>query len=159
MSAKNLAVLFGALALSACGSSSGTGTPDSGNGVVIDCTKDARISQYSPPISVTSSSGALDFILVSSNPGPPANGTNSWSMRITNTAGVNQPNLTVGVVPFMPDMGHGTSIVPSMTMNADGTYTVTPLYLFMAGIWRVTFSTPPSAAQPDTANIFFCIEG
>ena len=33
------------------------------------------------------------------------------------------------------------------------------IYLFMAGVWRVTFSTPPQAAQPDTANFFFCVEG
>jgi hypothetical protein len=80
-------------------------------------------------------------------------------MRITNTAGVNQANVAATVLPFMPDMGHGTSITPSMTANADGTYTVQPLYLFMAGVWSVTFTTVPASGPSDSAVFFFCVEG
>ncbi len=60
----------------------------------------------------------------------------------------------------MPDMGHGTSIVPSMTANSDGTYTVQPLYLFMAGVWSITFTTVPASGPGDSAVFFFfCVEG
>ena len=58
----------------------------------------------------------------------------------------------------MPDMGHGTSIVPSMTSNGDGTYAVQPLYLFMAGVWSITFTRPASGIS-DSAAFFFCVEG
>lgn len=153
-----LTVVVAAVSLSACGSSTTT-TPDAGNGVVIDCTHDSRVLQYAPNVSVTSANGALDFILVDSTPAPPARGTNVWSMRITNTSGANQPNMPVNVLPFMPDHGHGTSITASMTANADGTYTVQPLYLFMAGVWRVTFTTMPASGPSDTADFFFCVEG
>ena len=104
-------------------------------------------------------SGALDFVLLNANPGPPGIGTNVWTMKITTDAGVNQPNMAVGVVPFMPDMGHGTSVTASMNSNPDGTYTVKRLYLFMAGVWRVTFTTMPASGASDSADIFFCIEG
>ena len=158
MSAKTVASLCCAVSLAGC--SSAVLTPaDAGNNVVIDCTKDPRVLQYAPNLSVKSASGALDFILLNSNPAPPAAETNVWSMKITNSTGASQPNVTATVVPFMPDMGHGTSIVPSMTSNGDGTYTVQPLYLFMAGVWTITFTTVPASGPSDSAVFFFCVEG
>jgi YtkA-like len=148
-----------AFSLAACGSSSPLTTTDSGTGDVIDCSTDPRVSQYAPNLTAKSQSGALTYILLSSDPAPPAAENNTWSMKITNDAGVAQPNVTATVVPFMPDMGHGTSIVPSMTSNGDGTYSVTPLYLFMAGIWSITFTTTPASGPTDSAAFFFCIEG
>jgi hypothetical protein len=159
MVAKIMSKLFCAFSLAACGSSAVLTPTDAGNNQVIDCTKDPRVATYAPNLSVTSASGALDFILLSSNPAPPASETNVWLMRITNTSGVNQPDLVANVLPFMPDMGHGTSIVPSMTPNTDGTYTVQPLYLFMAGVWSITFTTVPASGPSDSAVFFFCVEG
>ena len=158
MSAKPLASFFCAVSLAACGSSTVTPPADAGN-VVIDCTKDPRVAQYAPNLTVTSASGALDFILLNSNPAPPAAETNVWSIKITSSSGVSQPNITATVLPFMPDMGHGTSIVPSMTSNGDGTYAVQPLYLFMAGVWTITFTTVPASGPSDSAVFFFCVEG
>ncbi len=158
MHRKTLLVMVGAFCLAACGSSPTGLTPvDAGN--FIDCTHDPRVSQYAPNLTVKSTSGALNFVLLSSNPAPPAAETNVWSMRITNGTGVNQANVVANVLPFMPDMGHGTSITPSMSANSDGTYTVQPLYLFMAGIWSITFTTVPASGPSDSAVFFFCVEG
>jgi hypothetical protein len=160
MNPKAMVSLACAISLVACGSSTGGPTPvDGGSGTVIDCSTDPRVSQYAPNLSVNSASGALDFILLSSTPAPPAAENNVWSIRITNDAGVSQPDVTATVLPFMPDMGHGTSIVPSMTSNGDGTYAVQPLYLFMAGIWSITFTTTPASGPSDSAAFFFCVEG
>jgi hypothetical protein len=162
MLAKTLLPLSCAFFLAACGSSTNPppkDTADAGDAGFIDCTHDPRVAQYAPNMSVTSASGALDFILVDSNPAPPASETNVWTMRITNSAGVSQPGVAATVLPFMPDMGHGTSITPSMAANADGTYTVQPLYLFMAGVWTVTFTTVPASGPSDSAVFFFCVEG
>ncbi len=157
---KKLSLVFCAVSCAACGTSPGSSlTPDAGDAVVIDCAKDSRILTYAPNISVKSATGALNFSLIDSNPAPPASGTNVWSMRITNTSGVSQLNVAADVVPFMPDMGHGTSVTPEMTANADGTYTVQPLYLFMAGVWTVTFTTVLQSGQSDSAVFYFCIEG
>jgi hypothetical protein len=150
-----------ALCLAAC-SSSPTTPPDNDagdSGVLIDCTNDPRVLQYAPNISVKSASGNLDFILMSSDPAPPASETNVWAMKITDGSGVPQTNVVATVLPFMPDMGHGTSIVPSMTSNGDGTYSVQPLYLFMAGVWSITFTTVPASGPSDSAVFFFCVEG
>jgi hypothetical protein len=160
MSAKPMFPLFAALSLAACGSSSQPNnvvTPPTDAGF-IDCTNDPRVSQYAPNLSVKSATGDLVYILLSSTPAPPAAETNVFSIKITDGSGVAQPNITgTTVVPFMPDMGHGTSIVPSMTSNGDGTYSVQPLYLFMAGIWSITFT--PASNINDTAAFFFCVEG
>jgi hypothetical protein len=146
-----LAAFFGA-----CGSSTAT-TPDAG--VLISCQNDPRAQTYAPNLTVTSDNASLKFVLVQSNPAPPSRGTDEWTLRITNPSGTALDNLAVTVVPFMPDHGHGTSVNATVTANADGTYTANPLYLFMPGVWRITFTTTPPGGASDTAEFFFCIAG
>jgi hypothetical protein len=142
-----------------CGSSSGGNptnqTPDAGD--LITCQNDPRVMTYAPGISVTSTSGSRKYVLLSADPAPPARGTDTWSLRITDAAGQVQSGLSVSVLPFMPDHGHGTSVSASVTANQDGTYTVAPLYFFMPGVWRITFWIPPN--QSDVGEFFFCIPG
>ena len=64
----------------------------------------------------------------------------------------------------MPDHGHGTPVTPVISFDAaTGEYTVTPLYLFMAGVWRIQFEAyadeADGAVPLDRARLFFCIEG
>jgi hypothetical protein len=141
------------VAAAACGGSS------SDSGDVINCQNDSRVTAYAPNMSVTSASGAMKFILVSSNPAPPARGTDTWSMRVTDGGGQGLANLNLSVVPFMPDHGHGTTVTPQVTSAGGGNYTVSSLYLFMAGVWRVTFTNTPASGPADTAVFYFCIPG
>ncbi len=146
-----------ALALG-CGSSSegpGNTTPDAGD--LITCQNDPRAMTYASGLSVTSTSGTRKYVLLSANPAPPARGTDTWSIKITDAGGTAQPGLTVGVLPFMPDHGHGTSVNASVTANQDGTYTVAPLYFFMPGVWRITFWI--GSNQADVGEFFFCVPG
>jgi len=142
-----------------CGSSGGTGggpqTPDAGD--LITCQNDPRVMTYAPGLSVTSTSGTRKYVLLSADPNPPARGTDTWSIKITDAAGTSQIGLSVGVLPFMPDHGHGSSVNASVTANSDGTYTVTPLYFFMAGVWRTTFWI--GSNQADVGEFFFCVPG
>jgi YtkA-like len=141
-----------------CGSSSGgpgNTTPDAGD--LITCQNDPRAMTYASGLSVTSTSGTRKYVLLSANPAPPARGTDTWSIKITDAGGTAQPGLTVGVLPFMPDHGHGTSVNASVTANQDGTYTVAPLYFFMPGVWRITFWI--GSNQADVGEFFFCVPG
>jgi hypothetical protein len=79
-------------------------------------------------------------------------------MRVTDMSGQGLSNLSLSVVPFMPDHGHGTT-VPTVTNNGGGSYTVTPIYFFMAGVWRVTFTSTPASGSADNAVFYFCIPG
>jgi len=143
-----------------CGSSSGqnsqTGGPDAND--VITCQNDPRVATYAPGLTVTSTSGAHKFVLLSSDPAPPARGTDTWKIRITDGQGNALSGLAASVVPFMPDHGHGSSVNATVTANSDGTYTVAPLYFFMPGVWRVEFSVPPNQLS-DVGDFFFCVPG
>jgi len=146
------ALIIAAL-LAACGK--GSDTPaDAGD--VIDCSTDSRVMTYQPGMSIASNNKTLTFTLVQSNPGPPAKGNDTWTIKVTDASSQPQPSLNLSVLPFMPDHGHGTSVNASITNNHDGTYTVTPLYFFMPGVWRITFT---SASPADSAVFFFCVPG
>jgi hypothetical protein len=140
--------------VASCGSNSSN--PDGG---VISCQDDARVATYRPNLTVSSVSRAMSFTLVQANPAPPAVGTNTWTLQVADSSGRVIPNLSLSVDPFMPDHGHGTSVRASVTPNPDGSYTVAPLYFFMPGVWRITFSTTPDAGQTDSAVFFFCVPG
>ena len=141
-----------------CGSSGGNPTPSTPDaGDLITCQNDPRAMTYAPGLSVTSTSGTRKYVLLTADPAPPARGTDTWSIKITDTGGTAQPGLTVGVLPFMPDHGHGTSVNATVTANADGTYTVAPLYFFMPGVWRITFWI--GSNQADVGQFFFCVPG
>jgi hypothetical protein len=150
--APSRASLLAAGLLAACGSSSSN--PDAGD--VVNCQTDARVSTYTPNMSVKSSSGAMTFTLVQSTPAPPGRGNDTWTIHVTDASGQPLPNLSVSVLPFMPDHGHGTSVNASVTANGGGDYTVTPLYFFMPGVWRIRFT---SAGSTDTTDFWFCIPG
>ncbi len=139
------------------GCSSSPSHPDGGD--LITCQDDSRVAVYRPNLPASSTSGTLGFTLAQANPAPPAVGTNTWTLRVADSSGQPVPNLALSVVPFMPDHGHGTSVQAQVTANPDSSYTVTPLYFFMPGVWRITFSTTPDAGHSDTGVFFFCVPG
>ncbi len=158
--AKLSPVVFVVLGLSACASKDPATTPaavDAGPGN-ITCSTDPRAMTYTANMAQMGSSGMYKFVLAQSDPAPPAKGTNTWTLKLTDAAGANVSGAMIDVLPFMPDHAHGTSVDASVTPNADGTYTVTPLYLFMPGIWTITF-TAHVGAVTDKSVFSFCIEG
>jgi hypothetical protein len=59
----------------------------------------------------------------------------------------------------MPDHGHGTPIEAITTpVGSGGEYAVTPLNLWMPGLWRVTV-TLSDGSPVDSVEYFFCING
>ena len=153
-----------ALALTVCVSCGGSSTTpgDTPDGGVINCATDPRAMTYSPGMSVVSTGKQLKFTLLSSDPAPPARGTDTWKLSVANAAGQGLPNLTLQFVPpdpFMPDHGHGSSVTPTIAANADGTYTISNLYLFMPGVWRLTLGATPPGGTFDSAVFYFCVPG
>ena len=67
-------------------------------------------------------------------------------------------------------MGHASNQTPQLAKNADGTFTVSDIYLFMPGLWTVTLSvtaapstsdagaTPSAPVVLDSAVFTFCID-
>lgn len=145
---------------------SDTGLGDAGDDQpagAVSCGSDPRVDTYTARLEKVGTNGVLSFELRASDPAPPAKGSDTFVLQLTNSSG--QPTSgELAVALTMPDHGHGTTIVPTITFDpSTQTYTVTPLYLFMPGVWRIQFSGyagPADAGPPiDSVAYYFCIEG
>jgi hypothetical protein len=152
--------ILAALLAAGCGPSGSHpdgGPPDSGS---VTCQTDSRVTAYTAGMSAASPDRGLTATLVSSDPAPPANTNNTWLIKLTDSSGNPVDGATVGVVPTMPYMGHGTPIHPVVTAQSGGQYQVADINLFMPGIWEVTLgATTPSNATAENVSFFFCVEG
>jgi hypothetical protein len=125
----------------------------------IPCTGDPRAERYAAGMQKTAPKGQLTVTLLSSDPGPPIKGTNVWTVLVSDAAKAPQSGASVKVKPFMPDHGHGSPAKPVISALSDaGQYKVTPLYLFMAGLWEVTLDVTTAAGVQDAVVFRFCIE-
>ena len=155
--------LFLALFLASCGGDgpsaggAGSGGAGAGGAGAIGCASDTRAMTYSANMELPSKDGRLKLVLQSSDPAPPVKGNNNWVLRVLDAAGAPVTGATLTVVPKMPDHGHGTSIVPTITPMGD-TYRVDNVNLFMAGLWEVTI-TVSAGANSDFGVFSFCIAG
>lgn len=69
---------------------------------------------------------------------PPTRGIVEMQLTITDaTTGDPQTGLGLKVVPWMPAMGHGTSVTPTVVESAPGIYDLENLVLFMPGVWQI----------------------
>jgi hypothetical protein len=153
-----IAIGFGVLGCSshsdaAGGDDSGAGPDTSG---LVGC-DDPRVQTYAPNMQQLGASSHFSFVLVSSSPAPPADESNIFTLQVLDASGQPVTGATVTVVPTMPLMSHGTSEV-TVTPNADGSYTLSPLYFFMAGLWEVAIKAT-SGGQTDTTSYYFCVAG
>ena len=144
--------------------SSGAGPADASTDVLaeatVSCQDDSRVDFYAPSLAKASASGKLKVTLVSSEPAPPSVGTNTWKIHVADGAGAAMPASGITIASFMPDHGHGSSVKAVITDNGNGDYSVTPVYLFMPGVWRITFALPATDAAPaEQVQFFFCVAG
>jgi hypothetical protein len=146
--------------LVAC-SPSATSPGDGGqseDGDIVGCTSDPRADTYEPGLTKAGQSKLFTFVLVSTDPAPPALDTNTWVLEVKDVSGNPVQGVTLtSVTPFMPDHGHGTS-TPQVTPNPDGTITIGSLYLFMAGLWQTTI-VAEAGGQRDSVVYSFCVQG
>jgi len=142
----------------ACSSSKDSPGRDGGQdgSDVVGC-DDPRVQTYAPNLQVAGQGHAFTFVLVSSSPEPPAAENNTWVLHILDSSGNPVTGATGTAVATMPLMSHGTSAV-QWAAAADGSYTLTPLYFFMAGMWEVAV-TAQSGSQKDSASFYFCVAG
>lgn len=147
---------IGALVLGTLGGLVGCG---GGSDTTTNCATETRAQVYRPGMQQRGDQGALNITLVDSTPGPPLKGDNTWTLQITDLAGAAQPGATLTVTPYMPDHRHGTSVKPMTTDQGGGKYSVSPLNLFMPGLWTVTIAPRTAAGTADSTVFSFCIEG
>jgi hypothetical protein len=128
----------------------------------VSCDDDSRVDTYTAHLAKAGAAG-LKFEIQSSDPAPPAKGGDTFVVKITDANGQAMTgDLSADL--YMPDHGHGTTVEPVITFDpATSTYTLTPLYLFMPGVWRVRLTAYAGSADAgtaiDTGTFYFCIDG
>jgi hypothetical protein len=93
---------------------------------------------------VTSVSGALQLQVFEQVDRPVSRGVNALRLGVwSSEAGAGVPGLTLTVTPWMPVMGHGSAVLPTVTPD-EGGFIIEDLSLPMPGQWelRCTFEGP-----------------
>jgi len=112
-----------------------------------------------PATVLTSNAGSFRIAMHSAPDAQPSRGVNALRLVVTKVAdGTPAVGLQVDVVPWMPAMGHGASVKPSVTPGIEpGVYIVDNVNLFMPGLWEIR-ATIGGAAQPDHATAQFEVQ-
>jgi YtkA-like len=152
--------LLCALGLPACGSSDASPPTAAQHDTSATCDGDPRANVYSAGMTQASENGKFTLQMLNADPAPPAKGDNKWDIKLTDAAGAPLNDATITVKPFMPDHGHGTSIDAVVTPagSGGGEYSISPVNLWMPGLWQVTLSTDAAGATDDVV-LGFCIAG
>ncbi len=159
------ALLAGSVALVA-GCSSGSGNPGTTTGATVSEDGGGSVGctggdTYTANMTKPGAKGAYMFTLVQADPAPPSEYGNVWTVKITGASGAPPSAADISVTPKMPLMGHGSNQVPSVSANADGTYSVKDVYFTMPGLWAVTLDVSGAAdsgVTSDSAVYTFCID-
>ena len=108
-------------------------------------------------VGVVSRSGQLRFDVWTAPAQPPAHGTISVKLSVTDvTGGAGVDGLLLDIVPEMPSMGHGTPTVPQVSAEGGGTYVATDVDLYMAGRWDLSTTITDgsdSGRAPDSVTL------
>ncbi len=163
-----MCLIFGlslAVSLSGCDSEGSSGS-DSGEssdaGQDSVCADEDRNDTFAVGLSRSGAHVTVEFMEAS--PAPPDRGENTWTVKVTDAGGQGLTDAELEVVPWMPDHGHGSSVIVEVqAMQTPGEYQLQPIDLFMAGLWEVRLNfTLPGEAEGETIEdqvVFaFCVE-
>lgn len=121
---------------------------------------DTPYETYSAGMTRPGESERLQVAIVDATPAPPTRGTNDWTVQVLDMGGSPMSEATVvAVTPFMPDHGHGTSVVPEVgATNSDGEVDVSSIDFRMPGVWTVSFDVE-AAGVTDRVVFGVCVDG
>ncbi|MDB4947040.1 MAG: hypothetical protein JWP97_6574 [Labilithrix sp.] len=111
-----------------------------------------------PAAVVTGDASALRIAIHSAPAAQPSRGVNALRLVVTRVAdGAPAAGLDVSVTPWMPAMGHGASVSPTVRAAAEpGVYIAENVSLFMPGLWEIR--TTIGGATSDHATAQFEIQ-
>lgn len=141
------------LLLTACSSGATTSPPPATK----FCAADPRVSSFGIGTTATGAAGTMKVELTGATPSDIAQGTNEWTLLVTSPTGAPLDGLTLAVKPTMPDHGHGSSVVPTVTALGGGRYRASELSLPMRGVWSIAVQATGSVN--DSATFVFCVDG
>jgi YtkA-like protein len=139
---------------SACADDSNSGDDETS----YNCAAETRDDDFVLGLSKTGESSHYEFKLMSADPAPPARGDNTWVLQLNTMIAPVTPvsGASMTVTPFMPDHAHGSGKTVIVTpMTEAGQYKLSPVNLWMPGLWEITIQT--SSAESDRVVFRFCL--
>jgi hypothetical protein len=85
------------------------------------------------------------------DPDPPVTGENKLALSIAKAGGAAVPGAELVVTPWMPTMGHGTPVTPTVETLGGGDYRVSHLDYTMPGSWEVRIELTDGAVTDQFA--------
>jgi hypothetical protein len=90
------------------------------------------------PYAVLSSEEGKLIVEVRTGPSqPPGRGQTDVQLVVRDVSGSLVDGLEIGATPWMPVMGHGTSVVPVASSEGDGKYALRNVSMYMPGRWEL----------------------
>ena len=128
-------------------------------GTTYNCEAETRDEQFLAGMQKQAPGGTL-VALTSAMPAPPGRDDNTWAVAVSKS-GAALAGATVKVTPFMPDHRHGTSVPVVVTPDpaTPGHYELSPINLWMPGLWEITIDVTPAGGMRDSVVFRFCITG
>lgn len=140
--------------VAACGT---TPPPDE----VVDCSTITGTDTFVVGLDHPGVAGKFDFALMSIDPAPAARGDNTWIVQVNHLAsGAAETPIdgaTISVSPYMPAHMHYTPITAQIAPLTGGQYQLSPVNLWMPGVWETTIQAT-SNGDSDRAVFKFCIQ-
>lgn len=144
MDARRLSAALVVALAAACGSSDHE--PDAHGGESTTCPSPERLDDWTLPLAKTS--GAFTVTVESASPSPLVKGRNTLVVAVRDAAAAPVDGAAVALTPFMPDHGHGSTVLPTVRALGGGRYEVGDVVLPMAGLWELALAvTPPGGAE------------
>lgn len=127
----------------------------------VDCSTVTGTDTFVIGLEKAGTAGALDFKMMSADPAPPARGDNTWVVQInamaSGTVGSPVNGASMAATPFMPSHQHGSPVAVVVTsMAGAGQYKLSPVNMWMPGVWETTLDVSTGAAS-DSVVFRFCI--
>lgn len=146
--------LIAAVFATACTSNNSSGDDQE----MVNCAAEPRADTFTMDMVKHGSNGMIDFTLHTAQPAPPAQGNNTWEVQLS-SAGAPMAGATIAVKPYMPDHMHAAELKAAVTDEGDGMYKLTPVNLWMPGLWQTTLDVTPAGAavKADSVVFSFCI--
>lgn len=119
--------------------------------------------QANPYTTFVTDAGEFQVNLWTAPEQPPTRGINRVKLNVSDAkTDVPADDLTIVLVPWMPAMGHGASIVPTVTPAGAGVYIAENVDFFMPASWQLRISLTAqggdgSAGVTDSATPLFDI--
>jgi hypothetical protein len=117
--------------------------------VLSGCATNDTSTDDGPLVQVADANAAGYDVAVLAHAPELTRGNHSLQYIVTNASDATPVDgLALSIVPWMPAMGHGTAITPTITELGDGVYQIDDVDLFMAGSWELRTTMPSAYVAP-----------